>query len=79
MDQQEYAVKKTVHKVSTQEEGKLSEELNRMLNEVRLVAAIRDPHILRYYNSWVELTFRQDSSVDSDNEDSLPVSSIKCE
>eukprot|EP00829_Urostomides_striatus_P021744 TRINITY_DN9834_c0_g1_i1.p1 TRINITY_DN9834_c0_g1~~TRINITY_DN9834_c0_g1_i1.p1 ORF type:complete len:179 (-),score=52.08 TRINITY_DN9834_c0_g1_i1:12-548(-) len=55
VDQQEYAIKKTILKVSSHDTQQLNTELNKMLREVRLFASIRDPHIIRYYNSWIEL------------------------
>lgn len=30
--------------------------MNRMLQEARLCAAISNPHIIRYNNSWIEVT-----------------------
>lgn len=56
MDQQTYAVKKTVLRVPSDSLATVNEEMNRMLLEARLCAAISNPHIIRYNNSWIEVT-----------------------
>jgi serine/threonine protein kinase len=60
VDQQKYAVKKTVLRTRTQNAAKAREELMRLLKEVRLLAVVIDPHIVRYNHSWLEVT--EDSS-----------------
>ncbi len=56
MDQQLYAIKKTVLKVPNHCTASVKDEMRRMLQEVRLFAAISNPHIIRYNHSWIEVT-----------------------
>ena len=55
VDQQIYAVKKSVLKIPEKcDPESVQEELNRMIQEARLFASISNPHIIRYNHSWVE-------------------------
>ena len=56
VDQQLYAIKKTVLKVPVECTANVHDEMHRMLQEVRLFAAISNPHIIRYNHSWIEVT-----------------------
>ncbi len=56
VDQQTYAIKKIVLRAQSHEAQKIHEELERMLKEVRLFAAINDLHIIRYNHSWLEIS-----------------------
>lgn len=38
---------------------RIHEELHKLLKEVRYFAAIKDPHIIRYNHSWIEVTFKK--------------------
>lgn len=74
VDQQRYAIKKTVLKVSSDCTANARDEMHRMLQEVRLFAEINSPHIIRYNHSWIEVTeVPTDSSVEPEAETS-PVS-----
>ena len=55
MDQQVYAIKKTVLKVPSNDDPCSHEELSRMIQEARLFASISSPHIIRYNHSWIEV------------------------
>ena len=54
LDDQVYAVKKITLRVRDMK-NKLEEEIERILQEVRLLAKVNHPNILRYYNSWLEV------------------------
>ena len=47
---------RSVLKVNTKYDAKAQDEIKRMLQEVRLFAAINNPHIIRYNHSWIEIT-----------------------
>ena len=55
VDQQNYAIKKIVLRVRARNGARVTENLQRMLKEVRLFAAINDRHIIRYNHSWLEV------------------------
>ena len=55
VDQQTYAIKKSVLQLSSSRSQPVNEELNRLLQEVWLFAAISHPNIIRYNNSWMEI------------------------
>jgi len=55
VDQQMYAIKKTVLRVSAKQTPRIKEEVHKMLQEARLFASINNPHIIRYNYSWVEV------------------------
>lgn len=55
VDQQIYAIKKSVLKVQAEYNISAKEEMHRMLQEARLFAAISNPHIIRYNHSWIEV------------------------
>jgi hypothetical protein len=48
-------IKKVKHKISHGFGNTLALDIGGLLQEVRLTAAIRDPYIIRYYNSWLEI------------------------
>ncbi len=52
-----YAIKKVTLSPSGHQRLRLG--LQRMLREVRLLAAIQDVNVLRYYHSWIEFVYRQ--------------------
>lgn len=43
---------------------------NKILNEVRSIAKLNHPNIIRYFNSWIEYDFFQKNDYDSDENDS---------
>lgn len=55
VDQQVYAVKKTVLKLPAGLSLNANEEIHRTLQEARLFAALNNPRVLRYNHSWVEV------------------------
>jgi translation initiation factor 2-alpha kinase 4 len=63
VDQQMYAIKKTVFKVSAKLTPRIKEEVHKMLLEARLFASINNRHIIRYNYSWVEA---EDCSIEDD-------------
>ena len=56
VDQQLYAIKKTVLNLSSFHTETIKEELERMMKEVRVLASIKDPHVISYNHSWFEAT-----------------------
>lgn len=56
LDQQLYAVKKTVLRVNSLKNPGVIKELERMIKEARIFASVQDPHIIRYHNCWLEKT-----------------------
>ena len=58
LDGQTYAIKKI--KLSFKEIQKnFNKELERLLGEAKTLASINHPHVLRYYNSWLEATTKK--------------------
>jgi serine/threonine protein kinase len=64
IDNQVYAIKKIVLKIKNKNIQQAKEELERTIKEARLIAEIKDTNIIRYNDSWLEVTTK-----DSDYED----------
>jgi serine/threonine protein kinase len=54
-DENLYAVKRIKLRVRNMK-GKIDEELERVLNESKFLARVNHPNVLRYYNSWLEIS-----------------------
>jgi len=58
LDGREYAVKKVLIRTEIDSNGRLTEEfsqkLHRVLREVKILALLDHPHIIRYYTAWIE-------------------------
>ena len=79
VDQQLYAIKKTVLSVPSNSSATVYEEMTRMLQEVRLFAAISHQNIVRYNHSWIEVTETPSEDIvieDPEEEDEEVVSSV---
>lgn len=59
-------IKKVKHKISYESGSNLALDISKLLQEVRVTAAIRDPHIIRYYNSWLEILPIKSSDLNDD-------------
>jgi len=77
VDQQEYMIKKIKHKISYEPGNNLALDIGRLLQEVRVTAAIRDLHIIRYYNSWLEILYSKTRNLNKDSSNSYS-SQVKC-
>jgi len=59
LDDREYAVKKVLVRSAMDSSGivtkKFSQELHRVLREVKILALLDDPNIVRYYTAWLEM------------------------
>lgn len=69
VDQQLYAIKKTILRVNSRNSLKTQDELQKMLKEVRYFAAIKDPHIIRYNHSWIEVTYKNSEEEKAETSD----------
>ncbi len=71
MDQQFYAIKKTVLWLNSSHPDSIREELDRMMKEVRLLASVQDPHVISYNHSWFESTLPDRRSPTGESEPAL--------
>lgn len=58
LDDSLYAVKKIVLTIRDIK-SKFQDELQKLLREARSLAQLNHPNIIRYYNSWIYLTLKQ--------------------
>ncbi len=63
IDQQVYAIKKIVLRVTSTNYANIQNELQKMLKEVRLFAAIKSPHVISYMHSWIEVSYSRPEPV----------------
>ncbi len=61
IDRQTYAVKQIVLRNRHRD---YEEQVERILREVRTLARTDHPHVLRYFNSWIELVYSQKNKSD---------------
>jgi len=70
LDGREYAVKKVLIHSLVDSNGKLDKQfsikLNRVLREVKILALLNHPNIVRYYNAWLEVETNDDETNDGE-------------
>ena len=64
MDDQFYAVKKITLKIKDLKTN-MEEEIERMLQEAKVLAKIHHPNVLRYYNSWLEIQRKNEEEMEN--------------
>lgn len=70
LDGQLYAIKKVKLAINRNPKN-FSQDIQRLLSEAKVLASVDHPNILRYYNSWLEATFKPQKP------DSKPSKSLK--
>jgi len=68
LDSREYAVKKVLIQSLVDSNGQLSKQfslkLNRVLREVKVLAVLDHPNVVRYYTAWLEVETNDDETAD---------------
>ena len=67
-DGQLYAIKKITLLVNTRNPSHIQKKLDTMLEEVKLLAGIKNPHVISYKDSWLETACSCPAHKSKDNE-----------